>query len=155
MTILNQNLDNQKIKSVEGSMDFESLYTSGVGYEKFLLGLKDGKILASVLPTSNQMVLPARLYDERTFTRLEKTAPVTTPGVLQSYTTLFKNLDGQPLDSPITVGLIGFKGVEGHLVHYVHPNGKKLTIGATVKPKFLPQDQRTGSILDIQWFELV
>ena len=156
MTILERNLSNTRIQAVEGDMMVSSLYTAGLGNEIFLRGIKDqGKLIGTVSKNGKIKYLQARHFCERTLERLTATAVAPDKGELFSFTQVMIDLDGKPLEKPQWVGFFTFKGFQGGVVHYLENNGKKLKIGAKVKPVYLAQKERQGSILDIKYFELV
>ncbi|MBI4041295.1 MAG: hypothetical protein HY390_05460 [Deltaproteobacteria bacterium] len=144
------------LKSIEGHMDFESLYTAGLGYETFLRKIKnEATLVASICSKTKKRFLPARLFNEQNMNRMTEIEPVTEPGTLTSFTSVHQDLDSAPLSTPITVGWITWKGIEGGLIHFIQSNGKKLKAGLKVKPHFRPAESRTGSILDIECFKVL
>ena len=150
MTILNRNLENQKIKSVSGSMIVTNLYTAGIGGELFLRALKDNQeILGSHCSKCKKSFIPARLFCERCLSRLTQHKPAPREGVLQSFTTVHIDLDGKTLSEPELFGFITFKGFEGGMIHRLRSNSN-LKIGTKVKPVFA--SDRKGSINDISYF---
>ncbi|MEK7791474.1 MAG: Zn-ribbon domain-containing OB-fold protein [Deltaproteobacteria bacterium] len=157
MSILNRSLENDKIKSVDGSMLITSKYTAGIGNERFLRKLQENEeIIGSYCPKCNKSFLPARHFCERCLTRLEENRVAPREGILASHTEVTIDLDGNPLPSPKRVGLVTFKGFEGGIIHTLSAKDpKKIRIGAKVRALFKPKAKRTGSILDIECFEPV
>lgn len=155
MSILNHSLENDKIKSVEGSMLITSKYTAGIGNERFLRRLQQHEqIIGSYCPTCKKAYLPARHFCERCLSRLEEDHVAPREGILSSYTQVTIDLNGALLPSPTHVGYITFKGFEGGLIHLLSvKESQKLKIGTKVKALFKPKAKRTGSILDIECFE--
>lgn len=151
MTILNRNLENQKIKSVSGSMIVTNLYTAGIGGEFFLRALKEQEeILGSHCEKCKKNFVPARLFCERCLSRLTQHKPTPKEGTLQSFTKAYFDLDGKPLAEPEILGFVTFKGFEGGIIHRLSSKAQ-LKIGSKVKPVF--SSDRKGSILDISHFE--
>ena len=157
MSILDRHLENHKVKTVSGNMMVNNLYTAGIAGEKFLRHLKDQEqIVGSACPKCKLSFLPLRLFCERCLSRLteEKVAP--REGQLQTFTKVYVDLDNRPLEKPVLIGFITFKGFEGGIIHYLTiSDEKKLKVGTKVKAVFQPSQQRRGSILDISHFELL
>ncbi len=156
MSILTRHLENQKIKSVPGSMLVSNLYTAGLGNEIFLRAIKDREeLLGSHCDTCKKTFLPARLFCERCLSRLTQTKVAPKEGTLRSFTKVNFDLDNRPLTEPQFIGFVTFKGFEGGLVHKLDSKDeKKLKVGAKVKVVFAPSAQRKGSILDILYFQI-
>jgi uncharacterized protein len=156
MTILNRNLNNSRLKTCEGDMNVDGLYTAGPGNEIFLKKLRDeGQIVGSYDAKTKQTFLPTRLFNEQTMHRLTETKTITSQATLKTFSTVHVTMDGCPSKEPKTVGFVTYKGIEGGIVHYIETRGKKLKVGLKVKPVFAPKAKRTGSILDILYFECV
>jgi uncharacterized OB-fold protein len=60
-------------------------------------------------------------------------------------------VEGEPLDEPVTVGLIRLDGASTVLVHFLVEHDT-LEIGRRVEPVLKQKRYRTGSILDIRGF---
>lgn len=157
MSILDRSISNDKIKTVEGSMLITNQYTAGIAGEIFLRGLKDRQdLLASFCPTCKKAYLPARLFCERCLSRLTETRKAPHEGRLHSFTKVSIDLDEKKLKEPKLVGFITFKGFEGGMVHFLSlEDEKNLKIGTQVRPVFIPQSERRGSILDISHFKVI
>jgi hypothetical protein len=82
--------------------------------------------------------------------------PVAIKGKVYTYTIAYYDLDERRLQQPVILALISFDGVCGGLVHKlgeVEPEGVR--IGMPVEAVFKSPQERTGSILDIQYFKPV
>jgi len=156
MPILDHSLENNKIKSVEGSMPITSKYTAGIGNERFLRKIQENEeIIGTYCEKCETAFLPARHFCERCLSRVEEDRVAPREGILSSYTRITIDLNGRPIPSPTYVAFVTFKGFEGGLIHRLSAKDpKKLKIGARVKPLFKPKANRMGSILDIEGFEL-
>lgn len=157
MSILERSVSEDKIKQVDGDMMVTSLYTAGIAGERFLRSLQQhGAIIGSYCPTCKKNFLPARLFCERCLTRLSDTKTAPAEGRLKTFTKVYLDLDGQLLVQPRIIGFIEFRGFEGGLIHEISSDDeKKLKIGTKVTPRFLPQEKRKGSILDISCFSVI
>ena len=157
MTMLHRDLENTRIKTVEGNMAITSQYTAGIAGEKFLRALKErGELLGSYCGKCKKTFLPVRLFCERCLTRLDETKSAPLDGILESFTKVGIDLNEKKLHQSRWIGFVSFRGFEGGLIHYLQVSDeKKLKIGRRVTPHFQPRESRTGSILDILYFSLV
>lgn len=148
-----------RAKAIEGDLPFFSIYTVGIGGERFFRALKDeGKILGTHCATCDVMYVPARFYCERCFAHLGDTAwfDAGTMGSVHTFTVMHIGLDGTPLDAPRILAFIEIGDTDGGLVHdlgEVDPD--EVYIGMTVEAVLKSMEERTGSITDIQYFKPV
>jgi uncharacterized protein len=97
--------------------------------------------------------VPARLFCERCFAELSADVEVGPGGELASFTISYTDLEGGPLEQPVTIGLVRPDGADAMLVHRVVETGDEpLEIGQRIEIVLKPEDERTGSIDDIEGF---
>jgi uncharacterized OB-fold protein len=125
-------------------------YTGGVAGERFLRGLLEGKILASVCTTCDIAYLPPKMYCTNCFGELDEYKNVGSLGRIAALTETHVDFDGTRLKKARLVGFIEFKGAKGGLIQLIE--GKKARIGAAVSARFLPERKRTGALTDIESF---
>ncbi|MBP1358034.1 MAG: Zn-ribbon domain-containing OB-fold protein [Sulfolobus sp.] len=115
-------------KGTEGSllswydnMEVESyVYTAGPVGEAFIKGLNEKKILGSKCPKCGRIYVPARLYCEYCFVKTEDTlVEVKGKAYIDSYTIVYQDHYGNPLQTPLTIGIIRFEGATGGLLAYI------------------------------------
>ncbi len=128
------------------SIPFQYEYTAGIAGEKFLRGLMAGRILAGYCPSCKESSLPARIYCVRCYGAITKYVRVGPVGKVRAMTRATEGREG-----PNVFVYITFEGVRGGMIHRLLGGGR---VGSAVVPKFRPKSQRSGSILDIQGFEL-
>lgn len=145
------------LETWQGSFPLEHLYTVGIAGERVLRELKDhGRLLGTRCGRCEYTYVPARLYCERCLARLDEWIPVPLRGSLASYTTVFQDVDGRPLDPPTLMGLIALDESSGYLVHRLgEVEERSLRIGMTVEGVMKPIGERVGSIDDIRHFRPV
>jgi len=131
-------------------------YTPGVAGEAFFTALRDrGELLASRCEACGITYCPARLFCERCFAGpLEAGLTVGPQGTLESFSVGYVGVEGEPLEEPVTVGLVRLDGADTVLVHFVVDAGD-LEAGMRVETVLEPKTKRTGSILDIRGFRPV
>ncbi len=146
----------ERIDSVEGVRQWSDQiplhyeYTAGIAGEKFLRGLSQGKILAGYCANCKEASLPPRIYCVKCYGAIERSVLVRTPGKVSALTKTRVSQGGERLAEPVAFAYIIFEGVSGGLLHKV---AKGVRVGSSVKPRFKPKRERTGSILDIELFE--
>jgi uncharacterized OB-fold protein len=153
--VLEKLTDPADVKRWEGSIPVRHRYTPGVAGEVFLAALRDrGVILGSRCEVCGYSYVPARMFCERCFAELSASVEVGPGGTLVSFSVGFVGVEGEPLDAPITVGLIRLDGADAVLFHFVMDGSddRPLEIGQRVEAVLKPPAERTGSILDIAGF---
>jgi len=131
------------------------LYTLGVAGERFFREIKDNaRILGTRCPECELVYVPPRIYCERCFGSLDEWVEVSARGEVHTYTVLYLDLDGLPLEEPLVIAMINLDGADGGLVHMLAEiSPDEVEIGLEVEAVFKDKAQRTGSILDIEYFK--
>jgi len=136
-----------------GSLPVTSRYTFGLAGERFFRAIKDeGKILGTYCPKCDRTYVPGVLFCERCLSELDEWRDVGDIGQVHTYTLLYENYDGSPRQEPELIALVSLG--DGGLIHRlggIEP--EEIEIGMVVKAVFKPLAERTGSILDILYFE--
>jgi uncharacterized OB-fold protein len=127
-------------------------YTAGLAGEKFLRGLQEGRILASRCSKCGRKYLPPKSYCVDCFVKIGTFVEVGPLGTVASLAESHVGFDGGRRARPVTFAYITFKGTTGGIVHRV--SGRGLAVGSTVKPRFRPKSNRSGSLLDIEEFRV-
>ena len=74
---------------------------------------------------------------------------------MQTFTVLHEGLDGSVLDVPDVLAAIKLDGADTVMIHRIDPAAvADVKIGAKVAPVFKPQNDRVGSVTDIEHFKL-
>jgi len=147
----------REIKHHFGQLPVESLYTAGIAGEKFLLGLKEGKLLANYCSDCDFVFLPPKLYCEFCFKEIpdEDWQEVENKGILVSYTFVHVDSNGNKLENPIIVGAIKIANTDTTFIHKLLDKVEDIEIGMLVEAVFAPKERRRGSINDIVGFRKV
>ena len=137
-------------RTVEGALPVAFHYTPGVGNTAFFEALRDrGVLLGSRCEACEFTYLPARIFCERCFAELQPDTECGPGGTLESFTIGYVGMDGEPLDEPITIGLVKLDNADTVLMHRLTGEsawqiGMRLEVGV--------KTYRTGSILDLEGF---
>jgi len=138
-----------KLRSWTDQIPFHYEYTAGIAGERFLRGLKDGRILVSECPRCRRSYLPPKMYCVGCFVPLEKYKEVGLEGTVMALTQSCVDFDGRRLRAPRTFVYVTYRGVMGGLVQ--RAEGKGLKEGSKVTPRFKPASKRSGSMLDFEF----
>jgi len=135
-----------------GDLPVTNRYTFGLAGERFFRAIKDeGRIYGTHCPRCEITYVPARAFCERCLGELDEWIDVGTQGEVHSFTWLYVDADGAPLDLPRLVAFVKIK--DGGLVHLLgEVEPEEVAIGITVEAVFKPQAERQGDILDILYF---
>lgn len=145
-----------RVRRWSGDIPVRHRYTPGVAGEVFFTALRDrGVLLGSRCEACGYTYVPARLFCERCFAELAADVEVGPSGTLVSFTIGFVGAEGEALDVPVTLGLVQLEGADAVMLHHVLEVGDRpLEIGERVEVVLRPAGERTGSILDIEGFQL-
>jgi uncharacterized OB-fold protein len=127
-------------------------YSAGPAMTKFLRGLQEKVIYASLCTKCGRRSVPPLSFCGRCWLPIDQYVPVEQQGVLESF------VEGSRFPSelgigsmPAAYGLIRLTDCNTNLVHLVQAApGASLTIGAKARPVW--RDERKASILDIAYF---
>lgn len=160
MAILERSTNNTKNRFWDSEDKFfpvKNRYTAGVAGQKFLKELKEnGKIYGTRCENCGITFVPAKLYCERCFARLDgkkQWIDVGTTGELFAFTVAHKEKDGSAKKAPVIIAAI--KIADGILLHHLSPATKPedLTIGMPLTAVLKPKKDRKGSLMDIKHFK--
>ena len=137
----------------KGNLPVTSRYSFGLAGEKFFRAIKDeGRILGSRCQECNRTYVPGTIFCERCLGEVIEWVDVGTTGEVHTFTLLFENYDGSPRQEPEIVVFVSFG--DGGIIHRLgEVEPQDVTIGMQVEAVFKPQSERTGSILDIEYFK--
>jgi hypothetical protein len=125
-------------------------YTPGVGNTAFLEALRDrGVLLGSHCAACDFTYLPARIFCERCFAELQPDTECGPGGSLESFTVGYAGIDGEPLETPIAIGLVKLDGADTMMMHRLIGDGPW---GIGTRVRAVVATERTGSILDVAGF---
>jgi uncharacterized protein len=143
-----------EVRRWDGRIPVSHRYTPGVAGDVFFTALRHrGVLLGSSCGSCSYTYVPARLFCERCFAELSADVEVGPGGELASFTISYTDLEGGPLEQPVTIGLVRPDGADAMLVHRVVEAGDEpLEIGQRIEIVLKPEDERTGSIDDIEGF---
>ena len=140
---------------VLGKMPVQYLYTAGVAGERFFQALKaKGVFMATTCRECQITYLPPRVYCEQCFADLSETwAKVPSTGRVHSYTVVYQDQDGQPVDPPQIVAFVRMDGTDGGLIGRVLQTSlQRVHLDMPVDAVLRRPRQRRGTLDDIEGF---
>lgn len=138
-----------------GEIPLNYIYTYGRAGEAFYRTLLDKeKILAAYCPVCNALFVPATIFCERCFERIEGNyRELEAVGTVETFTVLYKNIDGSKKETPEIIAMVRIDGAIGGLLHYVKGvKPEDVSIGMKVRAVFKAKDKREGGLKDIEYF---
>ncbi|MCE4624049.1 MAG: Zn-ribbon domain-containing OB-fold protein [Caldisphaeraceae archaeon] len=142
-------------------------FSAGPTVSKFLLGLKEGKILGKKCPRCGRIFVPPRSYCEWCHVATSEWVEVPQTGIIHTAVVSYISAKRQRLEKPEVVGIVrldvpGYRDKEyefAGLFHRICIDPKLVVIGEAigmrVKVRWKPKEERKASILDIECFEPV
>jgi uncharacterized OB-fold protein len=131
-------------------MPVEFHYTPGVGNTAFFEALRDrGVLLGSRCAACEFTYLPSRMFCERCFAALQPDTECGPGGTVESFSVGYVDIDGEPLEQPVTIGLVKLDGADTVLMHRLLGDGPW---SISIRVDAVLADDRAGSILDLVGF---
>jgi len=148
-----------KIFYTEDSLDCAFAWDTGVAINRYLVELKNGKIIAKECRQCNRIMLPPRMFCELCFVPSGDWVFVEDTGVINTFSICHVNWDASRIkkgEKPHLPAVIEIDGAsEGmgimHRLGEVDPD--QIRIGMKVKAVWKPESERTSSITDIKYFK--
>ena len=146
----------ERVRRFDGTFPVGHRYTPGLAGEVFFSALRDrGVVLGSRCESCGITYAPARSFCERCFSELSADTEVGPGGELVSFTIVFRGIEGEALESPMTLGAVRLDGADTVLVHRVLEAGEEpLEIGRRMELVVAADGRRSGSITDIEGFRV-
>jgi hypothetical protein len=138
------------LRSWTDQIPFHYEYTAGLAGEKFLRGLREGRILAAECAHCKTKYIPPKVYCVKCYHEIKHFKQVRPDGLVAALAESMIGFEGKKFAKPKTFAFIVFPGVTGGLIHIA--TGTGLEIGSKVVPRFKSPAKRQGSILDIEGF---
>lgn len=121
---------------------------------KFLVSIRDEKkILGAKCGECGTTYVPPRKNCGRCFVDIAGTVEVSNEGTVEACTVVHYSHPVQPVKAPFAYALIKLDGADVGFLHIIKQGLDKVAPGVRVKAKF--KGERTGTILDVDSFELI
>lgn len=140
--------------TLKGQIAVPYTWSAGETGSRFLISLRDDqKIIGTKCSKCGTVYLPGRKNCGRCFIDMDEWVEIADEGVIQAYTIVHYNHAVQPAEVPFAYALIKLEGADVGFLHLIRKGLNRLKNGLKVKAIF--KAERTGSILDIDSFELI
>jgi uncharacterized OB-fold protein len=140
-------------QTLHAPLHVEFDYTRSLGpvLSQFMTGLAGKQILGGVL-ADGRVAVPPPEFDPDTLAPVAEVTPVSSEGVVQSWSWVAEPLPDQPLDRPFAYALVLLDGADVPMVHAVDvASPADIHTGMRVRARWAAE--RTGSITDLACFE--
>jgi acetyl-CoA C-acetyltransferase len=140
--------------AVDHAVDARYAWDTGVAIGRFLDGLRAGRILGRECRGCGRVLVPPRMFCERCFRGTDAWMEVESTGVVETFSICHVSWDMQRLETPEIPAVIRLDGAsEGGFLHKLGEVGPEdVRVGMAVEAVWRPVGERTGSILDIEYF---
>ncbi|MEA1958063.1 MAG: Zn-ribbon domain-containing OB-fold protein [Chloroflexota bacterium] len=142
-----------------GHLKIPYKFEAGMTGTRFLKELRDNKrIMGLKCSKCNRVYVPPRSTCKECFSLIDEWVEVSNEGKLLTYTVLRTRRDAEDVilgrHLPVAYGIIKLDGADTGFVHMLgEVDFDKLRVGMKVKAVF--EEERTGNILDINYFKPV
>jgi uncharacterized OB-fold protein len=152
-------LKDAEFRKAVGAVDFEVdaryAWDAGVAVSEYLRGLRRGVLLARECRSCRRVLVPPRMFCEECFRPTDRWVEVEDTGRVNTFSICYIRWDMEPLDEPELPAVIEIDGASPgmgimHKLGEVAPDD--VAVGMEVEAVWVPDDERTGSILDIRYF---
>jgi len=137
-------------------MEFPYKHSTGATIGRFLAGLKEQKTIWGQRAAGQGVVVPPTGYSEVDASAATEWVEVKDSGVLTAVAVVHHPIARlHPFAEPFAFVLVKLDGADTALAHVVKDDLATLKVGSRVRAVWKPDDQRIGSIRDIECFRLV
>jgi uncharacterized OB-fold protein len=157
--------DLKNVITIEYKPNAKYAYSAGQAYSKFLLGLKEGKIIGRKCNKCNRVYVPPRMYCDDCFRATDEWVEVKDEGEIMTVVASFISWTRERLEKPEIVGVIKLyphkpkDWVYPGLFHRICADFEDVKsmklFGKKVKAVWKSREERIGSINDIECFKVI
>ena len=158
----NEDFKAGKVPYVEDKPDARYRFSVGIAMSRFLEELKKGKIIGIKCIHCGRVYVPPRTFCSYCFKPTSKWVYVKDTGIVNTAVVSYIAADRGRMDKPLVVAVIELDGASPgmgilHKLGNVDPEDvtSRRIFGRRVRAVWKPEEERTGSITDILYFEPV
>jgi uncharacterized OB-fold protein len=142
--------------TLEGQIAVPYTWWVGETGSRFLTALREEEqIWGNRCPDCGRVYVPPRKNCGRCFVLIDDWVALGSEGVVTAHTVVRFPFRLQPADPPFAYAIIHLDGADVGLVHIVKDGLEHLKNGVRVRARFKARGARTGSVLDIDAFEVI
>jgi len=144
-----------RVLTVSGAAGAEYAWDLGIAMERYLAGLRDGRLVGTGCHHCGRVLFPPRVFCEQCFQPTTEWVDLPDSGVVQTFAICHIAWDARRIDEPKVPAVIAVDGASRnmgllHLIGGVDPD--RVAVGQRVRAVWRPERERTGSITDILYF---
>lgn len=104
--------------TIEGHWNFDYTYYAGAAASRFFAELANRRLMGSVCPQCQRVLVPARGFCDACFVETEEWVQVGDRGKLEAFTILTSSFPGLP-EPPVVVGYVMLDGASSAVLNFV------------------------------------
>jgi uncharacterized OB-fold protein len=145
--------EKEMITGIEVPISFKYNYTAGSTAARFLMKMKEGKIVGQRCPSCSNVYMPPRGCCAKCGVVTEEEVELPSTGVIQSFTIVHLPIPGSPIEPPIISANIVLDGADISFLHLISEvDLEKVEIGMRVEAVWKPEEEWEYSFENIAWF---
>ncbi len=131
-------------------------HSTGEVIGRFLAGLKEQKGIWGYRVALQGVVVPPLGYSEIDASGEGEWVPVGSSGVVTAVAKVHRPIEGlHPASGPFAFVLVKLDGADTAMAHIVKDDIDRLAVGSRVEAVWKPDNERTGTIRDIDCFKVL
>ena len=145
--------EKEMITGIEVPISFKYKYTAGSTTARFLMKMKEGKIVGQRCPSCSNVYVPPRGCCAKCGVVTEEEVELPPIGVIESFTIVHLPIPGSPIEPPIISANIILDGADIACMHLISEvDLDKVHIGMRVEAVWKPEEEWEYSFENIAWF---
>jgi len=139
----------------EQALDFDYKHSTGETIGRFLAGLKEQRKIWGQRVAGSGVTVPPLGYSEIDGSAGGDWVEVADCGTVTAVAVVHEApADQYPFAAPFAYVLVKLDGADTALAHVVRDGFERVAVGSRVRAQWAPDDQRVGSVRDIECFRL-
>ncbi len=150
-----KDLESGVVTTVRYRPEAKFAWSAGEAMTRFLAELEQGRLIARECKGCDRILFPPRMFCEECYRPTDAWVYVRDTGTIETYSISYLDTDARRITEPILVGVVSIDGASPKMgmMHYFGEMSKDdIRIGMRVQAKWRAARDRTGSVLDIEYF---
>jgi len=150
-----KDLESGVVTTVRYRPEAKFAWSAGEAMTRFLAELEQGRLIARECKGCDRILFPPRMFCEECYRPTDAWVYVRDTGTIETYSISYLDTDARRITEPILVGVVSIDGASPKMgmMHYFGEMSKDdIRIGMRVQAKWREARDRTGSVLDIEYF---
>lgn len=140
------------IEGIETPIKLTYNYKPGRATERFLRGLKDGKLVGQRCPKCKNVIVPPRGACARCGVATEEEVELSSKGTVSTFTIVHIPIPGSEIKPPFVVASIILDGADIPFFHLM-PDPKDVRMGMRVEGVWKPKEEWDYTLENIRYFQ--